>query len=54
MEREAARIREQEAELEAALEAAEHALEDTVGHRAELELIGCSLPSWPSPAVAPG
>ncbi|MFG2502668.1 chromosome segregation protein SMC [Streptomyces sp. NPDC048441] len=37
MEREAARIREQEAELEAALEAAEHALEDTVGHRAELE-----------------
>ena len=37
MEREAARIREQEAELEAALEAAERALEDTVGHRAELE-----------------
>ncbi|MDX2757780.1 chromosome segregation protein SMC [Streptomyces europaeiscabiei] len=37
MEREAARIREQEAELEAALEAAEHALEDTVEHRAELE-----------------
>ncbi|MEU6679539.1 chromosome segregation protein SMC [Streptomyces sp. NPDC046925] len=37
MEREAARIREQEAELEAALEAAEHALEDTVGHRADLE-----------------
>ncbi|MFD3839504.1 chromosome segregation protein SMC [Streptomyces sp. NPDC058642] len=37
MEREAARIREQEAELEAALEAAEHALEDTVTHRAELE-----------------
>ncbi|MEU9285464.1 AAA family ATPase [Streptomyces sp. NPDC048275] len=37
MEREAARIREQEAELEAALEAAEHALEDTVAHRAELE-----------------
>ncbi|MFH8662665.1 chromosome segregation protein SMC [Streptomyces afghaniensis] len=37
MEREAARIREQEAELEAALEAAEHALEDTVSHRAELE-----------------
>ncbi|WP_371662820.1 AAA family ATPase [Streptomyces sp. NBC_00280] len=37
MEREAARIREQEAELEAALEAAEHALEDTVEHRAGLE-----------------
>lgn len=37
MEREAVRIREQEAELEAALEAAEHALEDTVGHRADLE-----------------
>ncbi|MEU8642602.1 MULTISPECIES: chromosome segregation protein SMC [unclassified Streptomyces] len=37
MEREAARIREQEAELEAALEAAERALEDTVAHRAELE-----------------
>lgn len=37
MEREAARIREQEAELEAALEAAQHALEDTVAHRAELE-----------------
>ncbi|MFF1960971.1 chromosome segregation SMC family protein [Streptomyces sp. NPDC058220] len=37
MEREAARIREQEAELEAALEAAEHALEDTSAHRAELE-----------------
>ncbi|MFJ1744735.1 AAA family ATPase [Streptomyces sp. NPDC088116] len=37
MEREAARIREQEAELEAALEAAEHAREDTVAHRAELE-----------------
>jgi len=37
MEREAHRIREQEAELEAALEAAEHALEDTVAHRAELE-----------------
>ncbi|WP_329023718.1 AAA family ATPase [Streptomyces sp. NBC_00690] len=37
MEREAARIREQEAELSAALEAAEHALEDTVSHRAELE-----------------
>ncbi|MFG2436532.1 chromosome segregation protein SMC [Streptomyces sp. NPDC048508] len=37
MEREAARIREQEAELEAALEAAERALEDMVAHRAELE-----------------
>jgi chromosome segregation protein len=37
LEREAARIREQEAELEAALEAAERALEDTVDHRAELE-----------------
>ncbi|MGW1763195.1 AAA family ATPase [Streptomyces sp. NPDC002073] len=37
MEREAARIREQEAELEAALEAADRALEDTVEHRAELE-----------------
>ncbi|MFJ5551651.1 AAA family ATPase [Streptomyces sp. NPDC093225] len=37
MEREAARIREQEAELTAALEAAERALEDTVAHRAELE-----------------
>ncbi|MFJ8312538.1 MULTISPECIES: AAA family ATPase [unclassified Streptomyces] len=37
MEREAARIREQEAELEAALEAAEHALEDTARHRADLE-----------------
>ncbi|WP_420310642.1 chromosome segregation protein SMC [Streptomyces sp. YS-B37] len=37
MEREAARIREQEAELEAALDAAEHALEDTVAHRSELE-----------------
>ncbi|MEV7979140.1 chromosome segregation protein SMC [Streptomyces sp. NPDC086519] len=37
MEREAHRIREQEAELEAALEAAERALEDTVAHRAELE-----------------
>ncbi|CAL9407153.1 chromosome segregation protein SMC [Streptomyces sp. enrichment culture] len=37
MEREAARIREQEAELEAALEAAERALEDTIAHRAELE-----------------
>ncbi|HWM39075.1 MAG TPA: chromosome segregation protein SMC [Streptomyces sp.] len=37
MEREASRIREQEAELEAALEAAERALDDTVAHRAELE-----------------
>ncbi|OLZ66881.1 chromosome segregation protein SMC [Streptomyces sp. IMTB 2501] len=37
LEREAARIREQEAELEAALEAAERALDDTVAHRAELE-----------------
>ncbi|MEU2672420.1 AAA family ATPase [Streptomyces sp. NPDC007164] len=37
MEREAARIREQEAELTAALEAAEHALDDTAAHRAELE-----------------
>ncbi|MGW1463797.1 chromosome segregation SMC family protein [Streptomyces sp. NPDC002308] len=37
LEREAARIREQEAELTAALEAAEHALEDTAAHRAELE-----------------
>ncbi|MEV7715017.1 AAA family ATPase [Streptomyces sp. NPDC088270] len=37
MEREAARIREQEAELAAALEAAEHALEDTSAHRADLE-----------------
>jgi chromosome segregation protein len=37
MEREAARIREQEAELTEALDAAERALEDTVGHRAELE-----------------
>ncbi|MFG2663020.1 AAA family ATPase [Streptomyces sp. NPDC048387] len=37
MEREAARIREQEAELTAALEASERALEDTAAHRAELE-----------------
>ncbi|MFJ5710869.1 chromosome segregation protein SMC [Streptomyces sp. NPDC093105] len=37
LEREAARVREQEAELSAALEAAERALEDTVEHRAELE-----------------
>ncbi|WP_335938622.1 chromosome segregation protein SMC [Streptomyces sp. PTD5-9] len=37
LEREAARVREQEAELTAALEAAEHALEDTAAHRADLE-----------------
>ncbi|MFE6224391.1 chromosome segregation protein SMC [Streptomyces sp. NPDC057854] len=37
LEREAARVREQEAELAAALEAAERALEDAVEHRAELE-----------------
>ncbi|MFC4330312.1 chromosome segregation protein SMC [Streptomyces andamanensis] len=37
LEREAARVREQEAELEAALEAAERALDDTVAHRCELE-----------------
>ncbi|MFF4601250.1 chromosome segregation protein SMC [Streptomyces sp. NPDC001339] len=37
MEREAARIRQQEAELTAALEAAHRALEDTVEHRAGLE-----------------
>ncbi|MEV5240265.1 chromosome segregation protein SMC [Streptomyces cinnamoneus] len=37
LEREAARIREQEAELEAALEAAGRALEDTAEHRADLE-----------------
>ncbi|WEV25108.1 AAA family ATPase [Streptomyces sp. 71268] len=37
MEREAQRIREQEAELEAALEAVSRALDDTVAHRAELE-----------------
>ncbi len=37
MEREAARVREQEAELEAALEAATTALEETVAHRSELE-----------------
>ncbi|WP_030708502.1 AAA family ATPase [Streptomyces sp. NRRL F-2580] len=37
LEREAARIREQEAELAAALEAASRALEDTAEHRAELE-----------------
>ncbi|MEV7669100.1 AAA family ATPase [Streptomyces albidoflavus] len=37
LKREAARIREQEAELAASLEAAQYALEDTVEHRAELE-----------------
>ncbi|MET9697613.1 AAA family ATPase [Streptomyces sp. NPDC006529] len=37
LEKEAVRIREQEAELEAALEAATRALEDTSAHRAELE-----------------
>lgn len=37
LEREAARVREQEAELEAALEAAGRALTDTAEHRAELE-----------------
>ncbi|MEU9253280.1 AAA family ATPase, partial [Streptomyces sp. NPDC048270] len=37
LEKEAARIREQEAELTAALEAASYALEDTSAHRAELE-----------------
>lgn len=37
MEREAARIREQEAELSEALDAAQRALDDTVDHRAELE-----------------
>ncbi|KAB7836442.1 chromosome segregation protein SMC [Streptomyces mobaraensis] len=37
LEREAARIREQEAELEAAVEAAGRALEDTSAHRADLE-----------------
>ncbi|MFD3542891.1 AAA family ATPase [Streptomyces sp. NPDC058662] len=37
MEQEAARIREQEAELAASAEAASHALEDTAEHRAELE-----------------
>ncbi|MFJ4848865.1 MULTISPECIES: chromosome segregation protein SMC [unclassified Streptomyces] len=37
MEREAARIREQEAELSEALEAAQRALDDTVHHRSELE-----------------
>ncbi|MET9741536.1 AAA family ATPase, partial [Streptomyces sp. NPDC006422] len=37
LEREAARVREQEAELEAALEAAQIALDETVAHRSELE-----------------
>ncbi|MGY0018958.1 chromosome segregation protein SMC [Streptomyces sp. YJ-C3] len=37
LEREAARVREQEAELAAALEAAQIALDETVSHRAELE-----------------
>ncbi|WP_030750879.1 AAA family ATPase [Streptomyces sp. NRRL S-31] len=37
LEREAARVREQEAELEAALEASRRALDDLVAHRAELE-----------------
>ncbi|MFF4762143.1 AAA family ATPase [Streptomyces sp. NPDC001292] len=37
LEREAERVRAQEAELEAALEAAQRALENTVAHRAELE-----------------
>ncbi|MDK1475087.1 chromosome segregation protein SMC [Streptomyces sp. 549] len=37
LEREAARVREQEAELTAALEAASRALDDTVSHRADLE-----------------
>ncbi|MFJ2306439.1 chromosome segregation protein SMC [Streptomyces sp. NPDC087787] len=37
LEREAERVREQEAGLEAALEEAQHALDDTVAHRAELE-----------------
>jgi chromosome segregation protein len=37
MEREAARIREQEAELTEALDAAQRALDDTVGHRSDLE-----------------
>jgi chromosome segregation protein len=37
MEREAARIREQEAELTDALEAAQRALDDTIHHRSELE-----------------
>ncbi|MFJ9178597.1 chromosome segregation protein SMC [Streptomyces sp. NPDC102360] len=37
LEREAARVREQEAELAAALEAAQIALDETIAHRAELE-----------------
>ncbi|MFI7386993.1 AAA family ATPase [Streptomyces sp. NPDC049813] len=37
LEREAARVREQEAELVAALEAAQVALDETIAHRAELE-----------------
>lgn len=37
LEREAARVREQEAELSAALEAAQVALDETVAHRADLE-----------------
>ncbi|MFZ3567918.1 chromosome segregation protein SMC [Streptomyces sp. BH097] len=37
LEREAARVREQEAELEAALEAAQIALDETVAHRSDLE-----------------
>ncbi|MFF3496267.1 chromosome segregation protein SMC [Streptomyces sp. NPDC002795] len=37
LEREAARVREQEAELEASLEAAQVALDETVSHRADLE-----------------
>ncbi|MFJ9128649.1 chromosome segregation protein SMC [Streptomyces sp. NPDC102340] len=37
LEREAARVREQEGELEAALEAAQVALDETVSHRADLE-----------------
>ncbi|MFE6889631.1 chromosome segregation protein SMC [Streptomyces sp. NPDC057694] len=37
LEREAARVREQEAELAAALEAAQTALDETVSHRADLE-----------------
>ncbi|MFJ9040144.1 chromosome segregation protein SMC [Streptomyces sp. NPDC102406] len=37
LEREAARVREQEAELAAALEAAQVALDETVAHRADLE-----------------
>ncbi|MEV1024032.1 chromosome segregation protein SMC [Streptomyces sp. NPDC050264] len=37
LEREAARVREQEAELTAALESAQVALDETVAHRAELE-----------------